>query len=232
MVRVMGSMQFVRADARIEALYDLEHTVAGSLLRKAEYPWEVLKDIGSFILEIGKTLSPREYDRPAENVWISKDVQIAPNASVGGAAIIGSGTQLRSGAFLRGNVIIGKNSVIGNSTELKNCILFDGVQVPHFNYIGDSVLGYKAHMGAGAIISNVKSDRSFPVIRCSDGDILTNLRKCGAFVGDFAEIGCGSILNPGTVIGRGGIVYPLSSVRGSIPRNCILKGERGIVARC
>lgn len=225
-------MEFVRADARIEALYDLSHTIAGVLLQKADYPWRVLAEIGGFISEIGKTLSLTEYEHPAENVWISKDVQIAPTASIGGAVIIGAGTQLRSGAFLRGNVIVGRNAVIGNSTELKNCILFDDVQVPHFNYVGDSVLGYKAHMGAGAIISNVKTDKSFPVIHCADGDICTNLRKCGAFLGDSAEIGCGSVLNPGTIVGRGSWVYPLSLVRGSIPGNCICKGERGIVCRC
>ncbi len=224
-------MRFLKSDAKIQALYDLSDTIAEPLLRKLTYPWEALAHIGSFIVELGQTLSAEEYDHPSENIWIAKNAQIAPTASISGPVIICGGAQLRQGAFIRENVIVGKNAVVGNSTELKNCILFDSAQVPHFNYVGDSILGYRAHMGAGAIISNVKSDKTSPVIRCADGEIPTNLRKCGAFLGDFAEIGCGSVLNPGTVIGKGSNVYPLSSVRGCVPPESICKGERGIVPK-
>ncbi len=221
-------MKFLRSDAEIQVLYDLSRTIAEPLLQNAVYPWDVLSDIGKFILEIGETLSAEQYEHPSETIWIARDAKIAASASIEGPSIISSGAELRQGAFMRGNVIVGKGAVVGNSTELKNCILFDGAQVPHFNYAGDSILGYRAHMGAGAITSNVKSDRTNPVIRCSDGDVLVGRRKCGAFVGDFAEIGCGSVLNPGTVIGRRSSVYPLSSVRGCIPPDCICKGDRGI----
>ena len=216
---------------RTSELYDLSHTLAAPLLSKYEFPWEALPHIKEFVIELGKTLSLDEYDNPAENVWIAKSAKIAPSATVSAPCIIGKDTELRTGAFIRGSVIVGDGCVVGNSCELKNAILFDCVQVPHFNYVGDSILGYKAHLGAGAIISNVKSDKSSPHIRCADGDIDTHLRKCGAFVGDFVEIGCGSVLNPGTVIGKGSIIYPLTAVRGSIPGNCILKGEHGLSER-
>lgn len=221
-------IRLLKSDARIDELYDLSHTAAAELLQRAVYPWEVLRDIGSFIAWLGQRLSPKEYDRAGENIWIAKNAKISPSASVSGSVIICGGAQLRQGAFIRGNAIVGREAVVGNSTELKNCILFDNVQVPHFNYVGDSILGYRAHMGAGAVISNVKGDRSEPVIHCSDEEISTGLKKCGAFLGDFAEIGCGSVLNPGTVIGKSSQVYPLSSVRGCVPKNCIFKGERGI----
>lgn len=212
-------------------LYDLNHSKAAPLLEKTEYPWEVLPQIGDFITELGKTLSAEEYDNPAENVWISKSAKIYDSAYITGPCIIGHGTEVRPGAFIRGNALVGDGCVVGNSTELKNVILFDGVQVPHYNYVGDSVLGYKAHMGAGAVTSNVKGDKT-PVVIKNDGEkIETERKKVGAMLGDFAEIGCNSVLNPGTVIGRNSTVYPLSSVRGVIPANSIYKSKNDIVSK-
>ena len=216
---------------KTEQLYDLSHTLAKELLTRFEYPWEALPHVKDFIRELGQTLSPEEYDRPAEDVWIAKDAKIAPSATVCGPAIIGKGTELRTGAFIRGSVLIGEGCVVGNSCELKNAILFDSVQVPHFNYVGDSILGYRSHTGAGAVTSNVKSDKTLVTVRTPDGVIETGLKKCGAFLGDLVEVGCNSVLNPGTVIGRNTNVYPLSSVRGAIPPDSIFKAPDSIVPK-
>ncbi|MBE5772999.1 MAG: UDP-N-acetylglucosamine pyrophosphorylase [Clostridiales bacterium] len=215
---------------RTEKLFDLEHTIARQLFEGKAHPWQVLPEIKAFILKLGESLDPEEFDHPAEGIWIAKDASIAPTACLNGPLIIDSGAEVRHCAFIRGSAIVGKNAVVGNSTELKNCVLFDAVQVPHYNYVGDSVLGYKAHMGAGSITSNVKSDKKNIVIHAGDG-IETGLRKIGAMLGDRAEIGCNSVLNPGTVIGRDSIVYPTSCVRGVVAENHIYKGEGRIVAR-
>ena len=213
-------------------LYDLTHTLAAPLLSKHEYPWEALPHIKEFVIELGKTLSPDEYDNPAENVWIAKSAVIAPSATVCAPCIIGKSTELRTGAFIRGSVIVGEGCVVGNSCELKNAILFDSVQVPHFNYIGDSILGYRSHTGAGAITSNVKSDKTLVSVKGEGGEpIPTGLKKFGAMLGDFVEVGCNSVLNPGTIIGRNTNVYPLSSVRGTVPPNSIFKAQGNIVEK-
>ena len=209
-------------------LYDLSHTMAKELLSECEYPWLALPKIKEFILSLGKTLSPDEYDLVGEDVWIAKSAKIAPSATINGPAIIGADTELRTGAFIRGSVIVGCGCVVGNSCELKNAILFDSVQVPHFNYIGDSILGYKSHTGAGAITSNVKSDKTLVKVRSEDGAIETGLKKFGAMLGDFVEVGCNSVLNPGTVVGRNTNIYPLSSVRGTVPPNSIFKSSDNI----
>ena len=212
-------------------LYDLSHTKAASLLEITEYPWQALPKIKDFVRELGRTLSTDEYYSPSENVWIAKDASIHPSATILGPAIIGRGTEVRVGAFIRGSVLVGDGCVVGNSCELKNAILFDCVQVPHFNYVGDSILGYKSHTGAGAITSNVKSDKTPVTVRTSDGVIETGLKKFGAMLGDFVEIGCNSVLNPGTVIGRRTSVYPLSSVRGAIAPDSIYKSQANVVQR-
>ena len=218
---------------RTQSLFDLTHTLARPWLEHTEYPWEILSDIPAVIREIGATLDPARYDHPAEDVWIAKSATVAPTAYIGAPAIIGERTEVRHGAFIRGGALVGDDCVVGNSTELKNCILFDGVQVPHYNYVGDSVLGYKSHMGAGAITSNVKSDKSPVVIKPAPGlegdfdPIPTGRKKCGAMLGDFVEVGCNSVLNPGTVIGAHTNVYPLSSVRGAVPANAIFKSGKG-----
>ena len=213
-------------------LYDLTHTLAAPLLAKYEYPWEALAGIKEFVIELGKTLSPEEYDSPAENVWIAKSAKIAPSATINAPCIIGKDTELRTGAFIRGSVIVGEGCVVGNSCELKNAILFDSVQVPHFNYIGDSILGYRSHTGAGAITSNVKSDKTLVSVKGENGTpIPTGLKKFGAMIGDFVEVGCNSVLNPGTIIGRNSNVYPLSSVRGTVPPNSIFKSQGNIVEK-
>ncbi len=211
-----------KKDLEIKNLFQLEHTMAAKLLSSITYPWEALTEIGTFILELGKELSEEEYEKRGENVWVAKDAVIAPTACINGPAIIGKGAEVRHCAFVRGNAIVGEKAVVGNSTELKNVILFDCVQVPHYNYVGDSILGYKSHLGAGSITSNVKSDKTLVVIH-ADEEIATGLKKMGAMVGDGVEVGCGSILNPGTIIGRNSNVYPLSVVRGCIPRNSIYK---------
>lgn len=211
----------------IAQLFDLTHTLARPLLEQSTYPWEALAGIGDFILKLGAALPAEEYHRPAETVWIHKTAKVAPTAFLGEKIIIGPETEVRHCAFIRGNALVGAGAVVGNSTELKNVILFDGVQVPHYNYVGDSILGYKAHMGAGSITSNVKSDKSLVTIQ----GIKTGLKKCGAFLGDFAEIGCGSVLNPGTVIGRRSNVYPLSMVRGAVPENSIYKKQGEVVTK-
>lgn len=212
-------------------LYELSHTLAAPLLSECEYPWEALPKIKTFIMEFGATLSPDEYDHPADDVWIAKSATVAPSATVNGPVIIGKNTELRTGAFIRGSVIIGEGCVVGNSCELKNAILFDSVQVPHFNYIGDSILGYRSHTGAGAITSNVKSDKTLVAVKTDGAPISTGLKKFGAMLGDFVEVGCNSVLNPGTVVGRNTNIYPLSSVRGTIPPNSIFKSQTSIVTK-
>ncbi len=215
----------------INDLYDLSHTKAADYLSKFTYPWEALEGIKELILEIGKSLSTDEYDHPEEDVWIAKDATIYPNNYIGGPCIIGHGTEVRPGAFIRGSALVGDNCVVGNSTELKNVILFDNVQVPHYNYVGDSILGYKSHMGAGSITSNVKSDKMLVVIK-NEGELLeTGRKKVGAMLGDRVEVGCNSVLNPGTVIGRDSNVYPVSCVRGVIPANSIYKEAHKIVIK-
>ena len=212
-------------------LFDLSHSLASPLLEKTEYPWEALDHIQDFILTIGKTLPESEYDHPSPGVWIAKDASVSPTAHIGAPCIIGHKTEVRHCAFIRGSALIGDGCVVGNSTEIKNAILFDGVQVPHFNYVGDSILGYKSHLGAGALTSNVKSDKSPVTVRCGEEKAATGRKKLGAMVGDFAEVGCHAVLNPGTVIGKNASVYPLSSVRGTVPENHICKGDRGIFPR-
>lgn len=216
---------------KIKDLYDLSHTKADKYLEQFTYPWEALEGIKELILEIGKTLSEDEYDHPSEDVWIAKDAVIYPNNYIAGPAIIGHKTEVRPGAFVRGSALVGDNCVVGNSTELKNVILFDNVQVPHYNYVGDSILGYKAHMGAGSITSNVKSDKLLVIVK-NEGEMLeTGRKKVGALIGDNVEVGCNSVLNPGTVIGRNSNVYPVSCVRGVIPENSIYKNEKEIVKK-
>ncbi len=212
-------------------LFDLSHTIAEPILSDCEYPWQVLPKIKSFICETGKTLSPELYDNAGENVWIAKSAVVAPNATITGPCIIGERTEVRVSAFIRGSVIVGNDSVVGNSCELKNCIIFDNVQVPHFNYVGDSVLGYKAHMGAGAVTSNVKSDKTNVCVRYEDEQIETGFKKFGAMLGDHVEVGCNSVLNPGTIVGRNTSIYPLSSVRGVIPANSIFKRSDQVILK-
>jgi len=212
-------------------LLDLEHTLAKPLLEKYQYPWEALPHIGGFIKELGPTLPAEEYDNPSESVWISKKATVAPTASITGPCIIGPGAEVRHCAFIRGNALVGENAVVGNSVELKNVILFDNVQTPHYNYVGDSILGYKSHMGAGSITSNVKSDKTLVVVKNGDEQMETGLKKFGAILGDNVEVGCNSVLNPGSVIGRGTNIYPLSRVRGQIPSGSIFKAPDNIVGK-
>lgn len=207
----------------VPALLDLSHTAARPLLEGVEYPWQVLLGIGEFIKTLGSTLSPEEYEHPEEWVWVHKTAKRFPNNYIAGPCVIGPETEIRPGAFIRGNALVGAGCVVGNSTELKNVILFDSVQVPHYNYVGDSILGYKAHMGAGAVTSNVKSDKSLVTIAMGKSQVRTSLKKLGAVLGDHVEVGCGTVLNPGTVIGRGSRIYPLSSVRGVVAGNSIYK---------
>ena len=209
-------------------LDDLTHTEAGTYLSDFEYPWEALSGISDFILELGKTLSEEEYEKIGEDVWVAKDATVFPSAYIKGPCIIDHGAEVRHCAFIRGNAIVGKNAVVGNSCELKNVVLFDNVQTPHYNYVGDSVLGYKAHMGAGSITSNVKSDKALVVVHNEGEDIPTGRKKFGAILGDNVEVGCNSVLNPGTVIGLESRVYPLSSVRGVVPPQCIYKSKDNI----
>ena len=214
----------------IRELFDLSHSRAGEALASFTYPWEALAHIGSMVRSVGASLDPERYEHPQEDVWIARTAKVYPTATITGPCVIGENTEVRPGAFLRGNILVGDGAVVGNSTELKNCILFDGVQVPHYNYVGDSILGYKAHMGAGAITSNVKGDKQNVVVH-GECDYDTGRKKLGAMLGDLAEIGCNSVLNPGTVIGRDSQVYPLSCVRGVVPARSIVKGERGIFAK-
>ena len=210
-------------DTTISALYTLEETIAGDIFQGVTYPWEVLPKIGEFIITLGNTLPEDKYEKKGENVWIARSAKVFPSAYINGPAIIDEDAEIRHCAFIRGNAIVGKGAVVGNSTELKNVILFNKVQVPHYNYVGDSILGYKAHMGAGSITSNVKSDKTLVVVKAGDEQYKTGLKKFGAMLGDQVEVGCNSVLNPGTVIGRQSNVYPTSMVRGFIPANSIYK---------
>ncbi len=215
----------------IKELFDLDKTIAAKLFEGKTYPWEVLDGIKDFILALGATLPEDEYDHPSEGVWIAKDATVFPSAYIGSPCIIDHEAEVRQCAFIRGSAIVGKGAVVGNSTELKNVVLFDKVQVPHYNYVGDSVLGYKAHMGAGSITSNVKSDKTLVVIKEPGKPIPTGRKKVGAMLGDNVEVGCNSVLNPGTVIGRESNVYPTSCVRGVIPPRHIYKDKDNIVAK-
>jgi len=212
----------------IRQLLDLTKTIAADIFAQKTYPWEVLGDISNFIVQLGNTLPLEEYDHPQEDVWIAKDAKVFPSAYIGGPCIIDHGAEIRHCAFIRGSAIVGKQAVVGNSVELKNVILFDSVQVPHYNYVGDSILGYKAHMGAGSITSNVKSDKTLVVVK-GDEQIPTQRKKFGAVLGDHVEVGCNSVLNPGTVVGRGSHIYPVSSVRGVIPAKAVYKDADHIV---
>lgn len=218
-------------ECKICNLYSLDQSIARKLLESAVYPWEVLPKIKEFIIELGNQLNKDEYEQKGENVWIAKTAKVAPTAYINGPAIIGKDAEIRHCAFIRGNAIIGEGAVVGNSTELKNVILFNKVQVPHYNYVGDSILGYKSHMGAGSITSNVKSDKKLVVVKNGDAKIETGLKKFGAMIGDNVEVGCGSILNPGSVIGKNTNIYPLSSVRGVIKENSIYKNQNEIVQK-
>ena len=209
----------------------MEETIAKDIFEDCDYPWEVLPKIEAFILELGKTLSEDEYDCIDGNIWIAKSATIAPTASITGPCIIGKNTEVRQCAFIRGKALVGEGCVVGNSTELKNVVLFNNVQVPHYNYVGDAVLGYKSHMGAGSICSNVKSDKKLVVVKDGEEKIETGLKKFGAMLADYVEVGCGSVLNPGTVIGRNTNIYPLSPVRGCVPANSIYKNKDEIVTK-
>ena len=218
-------------DFTIEKLLDLKETMAAELFEGKTYPWEVLPEIKDFILKLGKTLDPDEYEYREGDIWIAKSAKIAPTACINGPAIIGKDTEVRHCAFIRGNAIVGEDCVVGNSTELKNVVLFNCVQVPHYNYVRDAVLGYKSHMGAGSICSNVKSDKQLVVVKDGEEKIETGLKKFGAMLGDHVEVGCGSVLNPGTVIGRNSNIYPLSPVRGCVPADSIYKSRTEIVSK-
>ena len=215
----------------IKKLYDTTRTMAGPYLEQYTYPWEVFPHIGKIVKELGNSLPAEEYQQVGEDVWIHKTVTVAPTATIKGPAIFGRDTEIRPGAFVRGNVLVGEGCVVGNSTELKNVILFDSVQVPHYNYVGDSILGYKSHMGASSLTSNVKSDKTLVKVHGEDGDIETGLKKFGGAVGDFVEVGCGTVLNPGTVVGPHSNIYPLSSVRGCVNQHSIYKRDGVIVEK-
>lgn len=212
-------------------LFDLEHTLAKPLLEKYEYPWQALAGIKEFIIELGKSLPEEEYTEIAEHVWVAKSAKVAPTAYLGAPVIVGKDAEIRHCAFIRGSALIGEGATVGNSTELKNVILFDKVEVPHYNYVGDSILGFHAHMGAGSITSNIKADKKNVTILCGDERVETGLRKMGAMLGDWADIGCNSVLNPGTVIGRQTSVYPLSMVRGQVAAGSIYKKAGEVVER-
>ena len=212
-------------------LLDLEHSIAKDYLSKFEYPWQALAGIKDMIIELGKSLSKDEYDEISENVWVAKSAKVFPTAYLGAPCIIGPESEVRHCAFIRGSALVGKGCVVGNSVELKNVIIFDNVQVPHYNYVGDSILGFKSHMGAGSITSNVKSDKTLVVVKSKDEQIPTGLKKFGAILGDHVEVGCNSVLNPGTVIGRNTNIYPVSRVRGVVPQNSIYKDKDHIVGK-
>ncbi len=219
--------------AKIANLYDLDKTIAAELFKGKTYPWELLSQIGEFIVSLGETLDTSVYEERAEHVWVAKNARVFESAYLGAPCIIDENAEVRQCAFIRGNAIVGKGAVVGNSTELKNVILFDHVQVPHYNYVGDSILGCRAHMGAGSITSNVKSDKTLVTVKdvLSGETIETGLKKFGAMLGDYVEVGCNSVLNPGTVIGRNSNIYPLSSVRGVIPAQHIFKDAQHIVKK-
>ena len=216
---------------KIKNLYNLDETIAKDLLENLTYPWEALPKIADYIIELGNKLDPEKYEKKGENIWIAKTAKVYPSAYITGPAIIGEDAEIRHCAFIRGKVIVGNGAVVGNSTELKNVILFNKVQVPHYNYVGDSILGYKSHLGAGAITSNVKSDKKLVVVKGKEEQIETGIKKFGAMVGDNVEVGCGSVLNPGTVVGKNTNIYPLSSVRGVVPENSIYKNQNEIVEK-
>lgn len=218
-------------ECRIENLFNLEQTIAKDIFEGVTYPWEVLPKIEEFIISLGKTLDKNEYEEKGENIWIAKSAKVAPTAYIAGPAIIGKNAEIRHCAFVRGKAIVGEGAVVGNSTELKNVILFNKVQVPHYNYVGDSILGYKSHMGAGSITSNVKSDKKLVIVKNDKEQIETGLKKFGAMLGDEVEVGCSSVLNPGTVIGKHTNIYPLSSVRGVVPEHSIYKNKNEIVEK-
>ena len=218
-------------ELEVKNLLNLNETIANKIFENVTYPWEVINKISEFIIELGKTLDKNIYEEKAPNVWIAKSAEIAPTAFIGGPCIIDENAKIRHSAFIRENAIVGKNVVVGNSTELKNVIIFNNSEVPHYNYVGDSILGYKSHMGAGSIISNLKSDKSNVSVKYNDKKIETNLRKFGAILGDNVEVGCSSVLNPGTIIGRKTNIYPLSSVRGFIGPNKIYKNQNEIVEK-
>ena len=213
----------------INSLFDLSHTKAADYLAEFTYPWEALKGIKDMILRLGSTLNKAEFNEVSPNVWVHRTATVAPTAYLGAPCIIGANTEVRHCAFIRGSALVGENCVVGNSVELKNVILFDNVQTPHYNYVGDSILGYKSHMGAGSITSNVKSDKTLVCVNTPDGKLSTGLKKFGAMLGDRVEVGCNSVLNPGTVIGRNSNIYPLSCVRGFVPADSIFK-TGGIIA--
>lgn len=220
-----------KQDTKIRCLFDLSHTMAKELLEKYTFPWEVLSEIESYLLQIGESLTKEEYEERENHVWVHKTADVFPSAYLGKNVIVGPGTQIRHGAFVRENALIGAGCVVGNSTELKNVILFDEVEVPHYNYVGDSILGYKAHMGAGAITSNVRADRKEVFVHVEGENLETGRKKFGAMLGDHAEIGCGSVLNPGTIIGKNSNVYPLSSVRGCVDADSIYKKQGEIAEK-
>lgn len=216
---------------KITELFDIKRTIAADYLRNFTYPFEALKGISELIIHLGESLDANIYERKGENIWVAKSAKVAPTAFLGGPCIIGEHTEVRHCAFIRGSALVGNGCVVGNSVELKNVIIFDDVQVPHYNYVGDSILGYHSHMGAGSITSNVKADKTNVVIKSEADSIETGLKKVGAFLGDYAEIGCNSVLNPGTVIGRNSNVYPLSMVRGVVPANSIYKKKGEVVGK-
>ena len=218
-------------DFTIANMLDMTQTIAGELFQGKTYPWEVLPEIGDFIVKLGKTLDPDEYDYLEGDIWIAKSAKVAPTACINGPAIIGKNTEVRHCAFIRGKALVGEGCVVGNSTELKNVVLFNNVQVPHYNYVGDAVLGYKSHMGAGSITSNVKSDKKLVEVHLDDTKIETHMKKIGAILGDYVEVGCGSILNPGTIVGRHSNIYPLSSVRGYVAGHSIYKNKNEVVQK-
>ena len=215
----------------VKELYTLDETIAKDLFEGVTYPWEVLPKISAFILKLGATLPADEYEKVGDDVWIARSANVFPSAYIHGPAIIGKDTEVRHCAFIRGNAIVGVGCVVGNSTELKNVVIFNSVQVPHYNYVGDSILGYKAHMGAGSITSNVKSDKKLVVVKTPEGNIETGIKKFGAMLGDEVEVGCGSVLNPGTVVGAHSNIYPLSSVRGVVPAGSIYKKQGEVVEK-
>lgn len=216
---------------KVECLYDLNETIAAELLKSVTYPWEALKGIGDFIRRIGPSLDPAVYEKRGEEIWVAKSARVAPTACLNGPLIVDEEAEIRHCAFIRGSAIVGKGAVVGNSTELKNTVLFNGVQVPHYNYVGDSVLGYKSHMGAGSITSNVKSDKTLVLVKNGERQAETGLKKFGAMLGDFVEVGCNSVLNPGTVVGRHTNIYPLSMVRGVVAADSVYKNQSEIVKK-
>ena len=221
----------MRNELTVQELYTLEETIAKDIFEGAIYPWEVLPKISAFIKKLGETLPEDEYEKKGEDVWIAKSAKVFPSAYIHGPAIIGKDAEVRHCAFIRGNAIVGEGAVVGNSTELKNVILFNKVQVPHYNYVGDSILGFKAHMGAGSITSNVKSDKKLVVVKTPEENIETGIKKFGAMLGDEVEVGCGTVLNPGSVVGAHSNIYPLSSVRGFIPAGSIYKKQGEVVKK-